>query len=122
MPASTIDPPSRTRIRSADRIVLRRWAITNEVRPSHQGRQGRLDQAFALAVEVAGRLVEDEDRRVGQDGPGDRQPLPLAAAEPDPSLADEGVVAVGQVLDELVGVGDLGGPCSTSAKVGSWPA
>ena len=102
-------PPSRTRIRSAWRIVLRRWAMTNEVRPWSSRGQALLDQPLALGVEIAGGLVEDEDARIGQDGPGDGQALALAAAEPHASLADQGLVAVGQTLDELGGVGGLGG-------------
>ena len=38
-----------------------------------------LDQAFALIVEVAGRLVEDQDLGIAQDGTGDAEPLALAA-------------------------------------------
>ena len=104
-------PSSRTRIRSAWRMVLRRWAITNEVRPLQQGGEALLDQPLALGVEVAGGLVEDEDPRVGQHGAGDGQPLALAAAQAHAALADQGVVAVGQPVDELGGVGGLGGVC-----------
>ena len=68
-------PASRTRIRSALRIVLSRWAMTNDVRPRIRAARPVLDQPLALGVEVAGRLVEDEDLRVGQHGAGDRQPL-----------------------------------------------
>ena len=63
----------------------------------HQRGQAGLDHPFAFGVEVAGGLVEDEDLRVGQDRAGDGDPLPLAAAELHAALADERVVAVGQV-------------------------
>ena len=96
-------------MRSAWRIVLRRWAMTNEVRPRSRRGEALLDQPLALAVEVAGGLVEDEDPGVGQHGAGDGQALALAAAEPHAALADQGVVAVGQAVDELGGVGGLGG-------------
>ena len=69
-----------------------------------QSGQALLDQPFALGVEVTGGLVEDEDARVGQDGPGDGQPLALAAAESHAALADQGLVPVGQTLDELGGI------------------
>ena len=37
-----------------------------------------LHQRLALRIERAGRLVEQQDRRVAQDRPGDGDPLPLA--------------------------------------------
>ena len=42
-----------------------------------------------LGVEVGGRLVEHEHRRIGEERPGDRQPLTLAAREPRALLADD---------------------------------
>ena len=39
------------------------------------------DLVAARAVEVAGRLVGDEEHRVGDDGAGDRHALLLAAGE-----------------------------------------
>jgi hypothetical protein len=47
-------------------------------------------------VEVAGRLVEDQDLRRGQDGARNGEPLLLSARQLDAALADEGVVAVRQ--------------------------
>ena len=67
-----------------------------------------LDLALGLGVDRRGRLVEDQDPRVDQQGPGDRDPLPLAAGERLAALADERVVAVGQPEDELVGPGGAG--------------
>ena len=48
-----------------------------------------LDQPFAFTIEVAGRFIEDEYLGVGEDGPCDRQPLPLAAAQTNAPLADQ---------------------------------
>src|SRR5919205_505517 len=62
----------------------------------------RLHGALGLGVQRAGRLVEDEHRRVAQDRPRDRDALLLAAREPVAALADHGVVAVGQRGDERV--------------------
>src|SRR4051812_5409656 len=45
--------------------------------PHHQPAQGLLHEPFALTVERAGRLVEDEDLRVLQDCAGDAHALPL---------------------------------------------
>ena len=56
----------------------------------HQRRQRILHQQLRLAVERRGRLVEDEDRRVPQDGAGDGQALALTARQPLPALADLG--------------------------------
>ena len=61
-----------------------------------QGVDGLLYGALGAGVEGAGGLVEDEDRRVAQDGAGDGEALLLAAGEAVAALADEGVVAVGQ--------------------------
>ncbi len=82
-------------------MVLSRWAMTKQVRCCISWRSPGLDQPFALGVEVAGGFVEDEDSRVGQNGPGDGDPLPLSAAEFDAPFADDRVIAVRQLLDEL---------------------
>src|SRR5207248_3110708 len=76
--------------------------------PRQQRRHRRLDELLTLRVQVARRLVEDEDLRVREDRPGDGQPLLLAARELDAALADERFVALGQLDDELVGVGPPG--------------
>ena len=55
------------------------------------------------------RLLDDHDRGVVQVGPGQGDPVLLVGLEVVAERADDRVVAVGQVLDEVVGVGDLGG-------------
>ena len=57
---------------------------------------------LAQRVEMRGRLVEDQDRRVLQEGARDRDALALAAAQRQPALADPRVVALRQPLDEPV--------------------
>ena len=59
-----------------------------------------MNELLALGVEVARGLVEDQDARVGEDRAGDAESLPLAAGELEAALADEGVVAFGELLDE----------------------
>ena len=54
------------------------------------------DQGLVLDVDGAGGLVEDQDGRVAEHGPGQGDPLPLAAGEAVAALADDGVVALGQ--------------------------
>ncbi len=64
-----------------------------------------LDHRLVFGVDRGQRLVEDQDRRVAQEGAGDRQPLALAARQHDPALADHRLPALRQRRDELVGVG-----------------
>ena len=87
-------------MRSASRIVDSRWAITNAVRPASSLRSA---PSICRSVrDVHGRrgLVEDQDPRVGQQRPREGDELPLAEREPEAALAELGVVAVGQPLDE----------------------
>ena len=114
MPRSMTRPSSISRIRSARRIVDSRCAMTNVVRPGQQRGHRRLNQLLALRVEVARRLVQDQNLRRRQDGPRDCQALALAARQLHAALADERLVLLGQPHDELVrvrtprGVLDLG--------------
>ena len=48
----------------------------------HEPPQRLLDKDFALRVQRAGRLVQQQDRRVTQDRPGQRDSLPLPAGQP----------------------------------------
>ena len=59
-----------------------------------------VDGLLRARVDGAGRVVEDQDPRIAQDRPRQRDPLPLPAREAQPPLADDGVVAEGQRLDE----------------------
>ena len=69
-----------------------------------------MTSALRLGVERAGRLVEQQDRRAVVDGARDRDPLRLAAREPQAALADPRVVAEREALDELVRVRELRRP------------
>ncbi len=66
----------------------------------HHLAQRQLDLAFGAGVDRGGGIVEDQDARVGDDRPRDRQALALAPGESQSALADLGVVAVGQAFDE----------------------
>src|SRR5215218_2405345 len=68
----------------------------------HQAIQALMDQPLAFAVEIAGRLVQNQDPRIRQQGASDSQSLPLSPTEPHSSFANDGVVAVLQRVDELV--------------------
>ena len=68
--------------------------MTIAVRPAEQPPQARLDAALGVQVDVRGRLVEDEDARVGDQRAGEGDELALAGRELRAALADLGVVAV----------------------------
>ena len=71
--------------------------------------QGVLDGPLGLVVEGRGGLVEEQDGRVAQKGPGNGNALALATGELAAIGADPGGEAVGQLVDELHGVGGTGG-------------
>ena len=86
-----------------------------------------LDRALGLGVERAGRLVEHQHRRLVVERAGDRDPLRLAAGQPQPGVADAGRVAERQRLDELRRVRDLAPPTARARRPASprrarcWP-
>src|SRR5215212_5713777 len=77
--------------------------------PGHEAIQGFLDLRLALDVETRHRLVQDHDGNVPDDGPGDGYPLALPSGEGVAPLADDGLVPILEVHDEVVGVGCFGG-------------
>ena len=83
--------------------------MTTTVRPAPRRAIAVDDDRLRVGIEVRGRLVEDHEARIAQERARDRDALPLAAAQPDPVLADGRLVAVGQVIDELVRAGRAGG-------------
>ena len=88
--------------------------------PLHRRRQALLHQDLGFDVERAGGLVEQQDGRALQDRARDRDALALAAGKPHAPLAQVGVVALGQTLDELVGKGrHAGRPHLVEAGVGA---
>ena len=93
-------------IRFALRTVESRWAMTNTVRPAAISLHVLLDGALAFVVERAGRLVEDQDARVGDQRARDRDALALPARQAAAAFADDGVVALGQLQDEVVRAGE----------------
>ena len=77
----------------------------DEGRPSaHHLLQRGPDAELRLDVHAAGGVVEDEDARVHHERPRYRDALPLAAAECEPALPDDGLVALGERRDEVVGL------------------
>ena len=104
-PCSTMRPCSITRMMSAPRMVDRRCAITKLVRFCAQRVHRFLDQHLGAGVDRARRLVEDEDRGVGEERAGDREQLLLAGADVVALFVDHRVVAVGQRVHEPIDVG-----------------
>ena len=70
--------------------------------PLHHLAQPEPDVRLGRRVHRGRGVVEDEDARVDDQGAGDRDPLALPARERDPAFADDGVVAVRELGDELV--------------------
>uniref|UniRef100_A0A8W7PY09 Uncharacterized protein n=1 Tax=Anopheles coluzzii TaxID=1518534 RepID=A0A8W7PY09_ANOCL len=85
------------------RISNRRQAVRNDERgPVEYGRIERLlDHRFAGRIERTGRFVQDEYRRLLQQCPCNRDPLPLAPAKLYAPFAHHRLVPIGQPADEL---------------------
>jgi undecaprenyl-diphosphatase len=73
----------------------------------HAG-QGVVQERLGVVVQGRLRLLDDQQRRVAQDGPRQGNAVLLADAQGVAQLADGRLVALGQLLDEVVGVGQLG--------------
>ena len=74
-----------------------------------EARHRLLDEHLGAGVDVARGLVQDQDGRVGEEGTGDGQELPLAGGDVGCILVQDGVVAVGKGAHEVVRVSGLGG-------------
>ena len=98
-------PSAMATTRSASRTVERRWATMIVVRPGAQPGERLLHGGLALGVERAGRLVEQQDARVAQQGAGQRDALALPAREALAAGADPGREAFRQRGDEAGGRG-----------------
>lgn len=68
-----------------------------------------LDEQLGAGVHRAGGLVEDEDRRLGQERARDRDELSLTGTHTATLVVEDGVVAVGQRPDEVIDVAQLRG-------------
>ncbi len=67
-----------------------------------------IDDGFALRVERAGGLVEDQHRRIDQQRSRNGNPLPLATGQVGRPLLQDRVVAARQAFDKLFGARKLG--------------
>ena len=73
----------------------------------HRGFERALHQALGFGVERAGGFVQQQQRRILEQGARDRDALALAARQAHPALAQERGIALRQALDEIVGGGHL---------------
>ena len=85
-----------------------------------QHAQRLVDGRLGGGVDRGGGVVEHEDPRVGEHRAGQGDALALPARQREPALADEGVVAVGELVDERVHLGRTGrGADLLVARVGA---
>ncbi len=71
-------------------------------------------------VEIRGRLVQEQDRRIDELGTCERDELALTRREGAPPLGDRGLIAARELGDELVGTdGNCGGLDLVVARVGA---
>src|SRR5258708_7849321 len=68
-------------------------------------------QRLRLRVQRTRRLIQNQNRCILEEGPRDREALPLAASQADPSFSDLGLVSLGQRRNKLVST------CSTSCRL-----
>ena len=78
-----------------------------------------LDYPLALIVECRRRFIEDQDRWVGCERPGNGDALPLSAGKVGASLLNHRVVALWQLRDELVGASEARDGRSTCCARGA---
>lgn len=72
--------------------------------PAQSG-QGVLHQRLILGIDAGRGFVQQQDRRVLEQRPGNRQALALSARQPRAALTDAGLIAVRQRHDERVRAG-----------------
>jgi hypothetical protein len=75
--------------------------------PHHLGER-RLDLALGRGVHARGRVVEDQDARLGKQRAGDGHALALPARQREPPLADERVEPLRELVEQLRETGALG--------------
>ena len=75
--------------------------------PLHHGNHRTMDEAFGFHIDTGRGVVEHQNGGIEQDRPGDGETLLLSARQGDATLADVGVIAVGETHDLIVQLGDL---------------
>ena len=72
---------------------------------AHQLPHRRLKLLLGTGIHIGGGLIQDQQRRVLQQCPGNGQALALAAGEQHAVFTHVGIEALRQAVDELLGVG-----------------
>ena len=102
LPISTMRPWSITRIRSAFRTVVRRWATTIAVRPAPGFIDGNAHVLLCEGIQCGGGFVQQEESGALQQGAGDGKALAFPAGERHSSFANDRLVRVGQSGYEFI--------------------
>src|SRR5690349_8578852 len=76
----------------------------------HQAVQGFKNKFLRRGIQAHSWFVQDKDRRIANDGAGNRNPLSLPSGERNSPLADHSVVTLRHLLDEFLRVRKLRGP------------
>jgi hypothetical protein len=63
-----------------------------------------LDGRFGFAIEGGCGFIQDQDRRLAENGASETEPLALSAREFEPSFAGDGFIFPGKLLNEPTGV------------------
>src|SRR5579883_920164 len=81
-----------------------REAMSNQQRGTalQHAMNGALDLILGSAIDRAGRVVEDQDARIGEQSARNGDTLALTSRERHPTLANHCVVALFELLDKLV--------------------
>src|SRR4029078_7175100 len=107
-------------LESADRGAARdrRQAVRDDERRAagQELAERPLDPALCSDVDRRGRLVEDQDPRVGEERTGKGGELAWPEGEPRPALPEVGVVALRQLLDERVDADGASGALDLVAR------
>ena len=70
--------------------------------PTHEFAENIQEFFFRGRIQGAGRLIQQQDRRIPQKGPGDPNPLPLPSAQHDAPLPHRRVISLRQLPDKAV--------------------
>ena len=76
----------------------------------HDRDHGLVDAPFRFHIDAGGGVIEDQNRWVEQDRPGDGQALSLPSRQRRAALADPGVIALRKAHDLVMELGNLGCP------------
>ncbi len=66
------------------------------------------DAPFIIGIQGTGSFIQEEESGILINGPGNQDPLFLTTAEGQSFLSDAGIVAQGQLVDEIIHAGHSG--------------